>query len=486
MTDSRILSFINREKNNTIIINDVVTHKQYITSLKNIIFSKLVELDIVKHGSFTLKNGTTTDIYMDLRGLINTPQIFTYLAKLMDLMYPELFTKCNKIIPIPMGGLPFGHYLAFQRGIPFLMVRDKAKDHGTKKLIEGCITKNDIYMLVEDVITSGISIKETLANILESQSNTKLDIDNITSIICICNRGSLESINGIPIHALFNIEEVQQYMLTYKLPGTMCNYFKHTTPFTNILYARALQKGSNIILSCDFMSNQDILELINIAGEYIVAVKLHLDILDTASFCSFTEKLKELKRKYNLLVIEDAKYADIEAIMIEKVNHSLLDIKSIADAITIHAISGTSILEGAKLCIPGIVITEMSSADNMLSETYSKDVVLRIRKTLDNTDRDRHMVGGLVCQSVVPRMLEPFELLTMSPGINLEARNDDNNQRYTIPDTRNNKMGLFWIVGRGITQFYKNNQSSRGGICDLLEDVLKRYKSIGWNYFLNY
>jgi uridine monophosphate synthetase len=464
-----------------------MSQNKYIESLKNIIFSKLVHLDIIKFGTFTLKNGSTSDVYMDLRLLINYPQLFTYLSKLLDLLYPDILATIHtKLIPVPLGGLPWGTYLAFQRNIPFLMIRDKTKDHGTKKLIEGIITSNDKYILIEDVITSGTSLRETI-KLLSSGVNHIYSNQpsngtfKYKAILSICNRGNLDNLDGIPIYSLFTLQEIRNYILascrnprTYEQP--LLNYFGYNTIFTNSLYALALEKKSNIILSCDFMSNKEIIDLIGNCGYNIIAVKLHLDILEPLTYSNFLKELKELKRLYNFLIIEDAKYADIEAIMIEKINHSQLDIKSIADAVTIHAISGFSILEREKLCIPGIIVSEMSSSDNIITSTYSQTIINQVRSKLNESSN--HMFGGLVCQSNIPKLLEPFEILTMSPGINLEAQNDSANQRYTIPNHKTNKMGLFWIVGRGITQYHKNIEK--------LNKTIREYQQLGWEYFINY
>ena len=173
----------------------------YIKSLKNILLNKLFHLDIIKHGTFTLKNGSTSNIYIDFRKLINYPQLFQYLETLIDLMYPKLLINIDKpninkqikLMPIPMGGLPLGNYLSFAKQLPQVMIRDKPKDHGTKKIIEGIYSGDDEFIIVEDVITSGTSIKESLQNLV-NHNITNLEYK---AILCICNRGSLKEINNI-------------------------------------------------------------------------------------------------------------------------------------------------------------------------------------------------------------------------------------------------------------------------------------------------
>ena len=464
-------------------------HSKYIQSLKNVIFSKLIHLGMIKTGSFTLKNGTQSNIYMDMRQLVNYPHLFDYLTRILYLEYPQLLDILahpnSKLIPIPLGGLPLGFHLAFDKKIPLLMIRDKAKDHGTKKLIEGVIESSDQYIFIEDVITSGSSIIQALENI-----SSHLATSQIAAIICICNRGNIETLQNIPIYSIFKLAELQEYISNYlslspsnnasnNASNNIC-YFQYGTKFSNKLYQLALIKQSNIIISCDFMTNPEILECLQLIGKHIIAVKLHLDILESSSYSQFITELNLLKDIHNFLVIEDAKYADIDEIMIYKINHSQLAINKIADAFTMHAIAGLGILEGDKLRIPGIIVAEMSSSNTIITTEYTQQIVDTIHKQDANHDINSiNMLGGMVCQSQIPKIIKPFEMATMSPGINLEITHDTYNQQYKIPNlTNDNKVGLFWIVGRGIT-IYKNNNEK-------LQEIMNMYQSKGWDYFIKY
>ena len=457
----------------------------YIQIIKNVFLSKLINLDIIKTGTFTLKNGTTSNIYMDFRKLVSYPTLFTYLDKLINLLYPNLLYQNTsgktRLMPIPMGGLPLGNYLSFTHGIPQIMVRDKPKDHGTKNLIEGLISSgddfNDNFIIIEDVITSGTSIQETLANIDQFYG---ADFLHYSAILCICNRGNLTNINGIPIYSIFTLEEITNFtqaltnsLGTVEMIGT--RFFKYGSYFADKLYMLALQRKSNIILSCDFLTPEQILTIIRKIGNHVIAVKLHLDTISECNLLEFCTRLNILQKDMGFLVIEDSKYADIESIMVEKVKS--LSNHKVASALTIHGIAGLSVLRQGVMALPGIIVAEMSCSNNLINDQYTSDIIEYIRR---NGSLE---LGGLVVQNKVPKMLDLCEMATMSPGISITMSVDGANQKYSIPELRDNKLGLFWIVGRGITKYLDKDNCDDD---DNMIMMMEKYKKMGWDYFVGY
>lgn len=90
-----------------------------------------------------------------------------------------------------------------------VMRRKEAKDYGTKKLIEGSFKSGDKCLIVEDVVTSGSSILETVKDLTDSGIKC-------TDAIVLLNREQggqqiLEE-NGVRMHALLSMTELMDIL----------------------------------------------------------------------------------------------------------------------------------------------------------------------------------------------------------------------------------------------------------------------------------
>jgi orotate phosphoribosyltransferase len=106
---------------------------------------------------FTFASGLKSPIYTDCRLLISFPKQRNEVIALFEEIVIKKIGKDNVdvIAGTASAGIPHAAFLAQRLGKPMIYVRKEAKDHGTSKLIEGELLKDQRVLLVEDLITTG-------------------------------------------------------------------------------------------------------------------------------------------------------------------------------------------------------------------------------------------------------------------------------------------------------------------------------------------
>jgi orotate phosphoribosyltransferase len=153
-------------------------------------------------GSFTLRSGRRSSYYLDKYLFSTQPDILAALGALFADRIPPGTTK---LAGAELGGIPLVSAASMASGVPCVFVRNKKKDYGTARQLEGPLTADDTVMIVEDVATSGGQVLEAAAAIAETGAS-------IVKIVATIDRleGARENIEGAgyAFEALFTTRDL--------------------------------------------------------------------------------------------------------------------------------------------------------------------------------------------------------------------------------------------------------------------------------------
>ena len=171
------------------------------------IFTKLFDYEAIRFGKFELKSGVISPFYIDLRVIISYPDFLKQIADLFIAKLEDI--NFDTICGVPYTALPIACAISLKQNIPMLIKRKEAKDYGTKKLIEGQLKKGERCLIIEDLITSGLSILET-TKALEAEGLIIQD----AIVLIDRNQGGVQNIatKNIQLHSVFKIDDILNYL----------------------------------------------------------------------------------------------------------------------------------------------------------------------------------------------------------------------------------------------------------------------------------
>lgn len=106
---------------------------------------------------FTWASGWKSPIYCDNRKVLSYPEIRENICRWMADIIKKNYPEVEVIAGVATGAIAHGYLVAHILGKPFCYVRPKPKDHGTGSQIEGLLEAGAKVVIVEDLISTGMS-----------------------------------------------------------------------------------------------------------------------------------------------------------------------------------------------------------------------------------------------------------------------------------------------------------------------------------------
>ncbi len=124
----------------------------------------LVKTSAIQFGTFTLSSGKLSPYYIDLRIVPSFPDVFgktvtAYIGAIKNLIGLD---KVGAVGGVPTSGLTYATAVAYSMKKPLIYVREEKKTHGTAKKIEGVLKPGCNVVVLDDLITTGMSLIKTI------------------------------------------------------------------------------------------------------------------------------------------------------------------------------------------------------------------------------------------------------------------------------------------------------------------------------------
>ena len=120
----------------------------------------LLQINAIKLNSqnyFTWASGWKSPIYCDNRIILSFPEIRSYFASVLARGLKEKFPEVQVIAGVATGAIGIGMLVANALELPFVYVRPEPKKHGRQNQIEGLLAADQKVVVVEDLISTGMS-----------------------------------------------------------------------------------------------------------------------------------------------------------------------------------------------------------------------------------------------------------------------------------------------------------------------------------------
>jgi orotate phosphoribosyltransferase len=156
-------------------------------------------------GDFVLRSGKHSRYYLDKFRFETRPDLLAALGDELAAAVREHEPDAVRLAAPVLGAVPLAAAASLSGRLPFVIVRDAAKEYGTANRLEGAYEVGELVCLVEDIVTSGGALLEAIAAVREAGLVVR-------TAVCVIDReeGGADALarHGVRLRALFGAGEL--------------------------------------------------------------------------------------------------------------------------------------------------------------------------------------------------------------------------------------------------------------------------------------
>jgi len=156
-------------------------------------------------GDFVLRSGRRSRYYLDKYRFETRPELLGALGDRLARAVEEFEPAALRLAGPELGAVALSAAASLASGLPFVIVRKKAKEYGTSNRLEGVYHEGELVWLIEDVVTSGGALLEAVEALREAGLTVR-------TAICVADRdeGGAERLgrHGVELRAIFRASDI--------------------------------------------------------------------------------------------------------------------------------------------------------------------------------------------------------------------------------------------------------------------------------------
>lgn len=156
-------------------------------------------------GDFLLRSGKRSSFYLDKYRFETQPDLLRALGERLAGAAREAEPDAVRLAAPALGAVALAASASMASGLPFIIVRGETKEYGTANRIEGPFVRGDLVCLVEDVVTSGGALGESVSALREAGLVVR-------NALCVVDReeGGADALArlGVRLRALYRAGEL--------------------------------------------------------------------------------------------------------------------------------------------------------------------------------------------------------------------------------------------------------------------------------------